>query len=51
MGHVKLVHRTMKRTAQGAQKDRQQGRSEVRGARNNERRACGRQRDGEPAVS
>jgi len=29
----------------------QQGRSEVRDAKNNERHACGRRRDGEPAVS
>ncbi len=29
----------------------QQGRSEVHGAKNNERHVCGRRRDGEPAVS
>src|SRR5687768_7468013 len=29
----------------------QQGRSEVRDAKNNERHVCGRRRDGEPAVS
>ena len=29
----------------------QQGRSEVHGAKYNERHACGRRRDGEPAVS
>jgi len=32
-------------------KTEQQGRSEVRDAKDNERRACGRRRDGEPAVS
>jgi hypothetical protein len=29
----------------------QQGRSEVHGAKNNERHVCGRRRDGEPALS
>ena len=29
----------------------QQGRSEVHGAKHNERHVCGRRRDGEPAVS
>jgi len=29
----------------------QQGRSEVRNAKNNERHACGRRRGGEPALS
>jgi hypothetical protein len=29
----------------------QRGRSEVHGAKNNERHVCGRRRDGEPAVS
>ncbi len=29
----------------------QQGRSEVHGAKHNERHVCGRRQDGEPAVS